>query len=215
MKVGSGKSERKARVIGARIEMPEAVRRPRWIAGLGELLAVSFAVSAACLLMTGCGQEKTATARVESNAQSSSSPQAASTSAVVANSTSGAPAAVTTGALVTGSEHDGLPPEIAIGEVDTLVAPGQPLQLTIYGTPDVTSMSLADGIGKPEPLVHDASGDVWRVSYRVPLRPKQDRIGLSVTAQNDLNRWRRVWIFLRVQSPGTVAKSEPDSVVQH
>jgi hypothetical protein len=53
---------------------------------------------------------------------------------------------------------------------------------------------------------------VWRVSYRVPLRPKQERLGLSVTAQNDLNRWRRVWIFLHVQQPKTEATATVDSL---
>ena len=32
----------------------------------------------------------------------------------------------------------------------------------------------------------------------MPLRPKQDRIGLSVTAKNDQHRWSRVWLFLQV-----------------
>jgi hypothetical protein len=73
-------------------------------------------------------------------------------------------------------------------------------------------MALSDGIGKPEPFYHDASANLWRVSYRVPLRPKQDRLGLSVTAENDLNRWRRVWIFLNVRQPKTETTAAVDTL---
>ena len=96
--------------------------------------------------------------------------------------------------------------------MSTVVAPGEPISFTVYGTPDVTEMSLSDGIGDRQAFVHDARGDVWRVDYRVPLRPRQERIGLSVTARNDLGRWRRVWVFLQVASTAQVVKAEPDSV---
>jgi hypothetical protein len=205
-----GESTSRDRVIGGQMDAQAHLRRQgrRGITALGEVTLVSFAFTAACLLLPGCGGQKTESARVESSAPSSS----AASTAVVAAAT---PVSSQGSATLTGQPQpgisQGLPPEIALGELDTLVTPGQPLQLEVYGTPDVTAMALSDGIGKPEPFYHDASANLWRVSYRVPLRPKQDRLGLSVTAENDLNRWRRVWIFLNVRQPKTETTAAVDT----
>jgi hypothetical protein len=63
-------------------------------------------------------------------------------------------------------------------------------------------------------MVRDSSGLVWKVNYRVPLRPRTDRLGLAVTATNDTHRWRRVWVFLQVgdgeQHVEETAKPEAD-----
>ena len=174
------------------------------------MLKMSLAVSAACVLLAGCGSESSKTAQVESSASSGSGEP----TAVVASVTpehSASPAR--TQAQPMPGTMDGLPPEIAIGDLNTSVTPGQPLQIEVFGTPDVTAMALSDGINDPAPFYHDVNGDVWRVSYRVPLRVRQERLGLSVTAQNDLNRWRRVWVFLDVQSPKSEVTASVDSVL--
>ena len=77
-------------------------------------------------------------------------------------------------------------------------------------------MALSDGRGDALPMVKDSTGNVWRVNYRVPLRPKTDRLGLAVTAKNEGNRWRRVWMFLRINDgtqqveTETPAESQPE-----
>ena len=105
-----------------------------------------------------------------------------------------------TNTLQTGGEPDGLsvPPDVVANVSDSFVTPGQPIEVTVEGTPDITEMALADGRGDAIPMVRDSSGLVWRVNYRVPLRPRTDRLGLAVTAKNDAHRWRRVWVFLTV-----------------
>jgi hypothetical protein len=91
-----------------------------------------------------------------------------------------------------------VPPDAVVAVSDTFVTAGQPIEVVVQGTSDVTEMALADGRGDALPMVRDSTSDVWRVNYRVPLRPKTDRLGLSVTAKNESNRWRRVWVFLQI-----------------
>jgi hypothetical protein len=97
---------------------------------------------------------------------------------------------------------------------DTFVTAGEPVVVSVEGTPDITEMALSDGRGDALPMVKDTTSNCWRVGYRVPLRPKQDRIGLSITAKNEQHRWSRVWLFLQVddgkQSVETPSAS-PDS----
>jgi hypothetical protein len=59
---------------------------------------------------------------------------------------------------------------------------------------------------------------VWRAQDRVPLHPRHERFGVSVTARNDADRWRRVWVFLNVGAPDSSATVEtpadnPDELV--
>ena len=91
-----------------------------------------------------------------------------------------------------------VPPDVVASVSEAFVTPGQAVEVTVEGTPDITEMALADGRGDAIPMVRDASGEMWRVNYRVPLRPRTDRLGLAVTAKNDSHRWRRVWVFLQV-----------------
>lgn len=95
-------------------------------------------------------------------------------------------------------ELKSVPPDAVVAVSDTFVTAGQPIEVVAQGTSDITEMALSDGRGDALPMVRDSTGDVWRVNYRVPLRPRTDRLGLSVTAKNDSNRWRRVWVFLQV-----------------
>ena len=53
-------------------------------------------------------------------------------------------------------------------------------------------------------MTYDESANLWRGLYRIPMRTNSDRFGISVTATNGADHWRRVWLFLTV-SPQTAA----------
>lgn len=191
--------------------------RSEWLERGGEVLAMSFAVAAATLLLSSCSGEK----KSGSSVAQVSRPAAVENVVPAVATTPAAP--VQNAALSQGSTANGLdgilPPEIAIAEMDTLVTPGQPVRVTVYGTPDVTEISMFDGVNDRQALVHDTEHDTWSVDYRVPLRSKSDRIGLSLTAKNGANRWRRVWVFLKVGSPSSVTttahvEAAPDSITK-
>ena len=95
-------------------------------------------------------------------------------------------------------ESMSVPPDAVVAVSDTFVTAGQPIEVVAQGTSDVTEMAVSDGRGDALPMVRDSTGDTWRVNYRVPLRPKTDRLGLAVTAKNDTHMWRRVWVFLQI-----------------
>ena len=44
--------------------------------------------------------------------------------------------------------------------------------------------------------------------YRVPIRTRTERVGLSVTASTNSNRWRRVWVFMNVEPAGGEASKQ-------
>src|SRR5262249_53583208 len=103
-------------------------------------------------------------------------------------------------------ERESMAPEIGIVPVDTLVAPGQVVELAVRATPDVERVSLKDDGGGTLALVKDADGATWRVSYRVPMRPAHERWGVSLTARTAEHRWRRVWVFLHVKGDDASTK---------
>ena len=106
-----------------------------------------------------------------------------------------------------------VPPDVIVAASDTFVTAGQPIVVKVEGTADITEMALSDGRGDALPMVRDSSSNVWRVNYRVPLRPIADRLGLSVTAKNESNRWRRVWLFLQVDNGKQQVETEtPDDM---
>jgi hypothetical protein len=94
-----------------------------------------------------------------------------------------------------------LAPDVVVSAADTLVTPGQPLEIAARGTSDIVTLVLWDGINDKQAFTYDTATKLWRIDYRVPLQPGAQRIGLSVTARNAANRWRRVWLFLNVQPP--------------
>ena len=157
--------------------------------------ASAIALVGAVALLEGCGQER-------STAASSPAPEssAAVQQATVASTGTIQPAVGEALArpVEVSSDLNALPPDMVAAVSDTFVTAGQPVEVKVEGTPDITEMALSDGRGESLPMVRDTVGNVWRVGYRVPLRPKQDRIGLSVTAKNDQHRWSRVWLFLQV-----------------
>ena len=160
--------------------------------------ATLIALVAMCMLLEGCGS-----GQGSHTAQANDVPsQPGIETAVVASNPSAIPAE--TGSEMsqmqgTNVQDPGLaPPDVVAAVSDTFVTAGQAVEVSVQGTSDVTEMALSDGRGDAIPMVKDASGDVWRVGYRVPLRPASDRVGLAVTAKNQAHRWRRVWVFLQV-----------------
>jgi len=102
---------------------------------------------------------------------------------------------------------DSLPPEIQASAVDEIVSGGSVVEIVAQGSPDVTEVVLWDGIGKKQTMTFDSTTGRWRTYYRVPLKSSQEPIGLSVTAKTHSQRWRRVWVFLKFESPETVDSS--------
>ena len=158
--------------------------------------ASAIALIASTMLLESCGQQSDNTTAAASPRETVAPPQqnvVASTESV--RPTGNAPASQPAGVA---NELKSVPPDAIVAVSDTFVTAGQPIEVKVEGTPDVTEMALSDGRGDPLPMVKDSTGNVWRVNYRVPLRPRTDRLGLSVTARNESKSWRRVWIFLQI-----------------
>jgi hypothetical protein len=104
-----------------------------------------------------------------------------------------------------GAEHgvalgDSLPPDVVAAVEDTVARPGDVIEITALGSDDVSQVGLSDGRGKLQLFTRDGASSTWHILYRVPLKTHGDRLALSVTALNDINRWRRVWVFIDVRS---------------
>jgi hypothetical protein len=104
-----------------------------------------------------------------------------------------------------------IPPDLDVSPVDTLVVPGQAVEFVVRTTPDVTRLALSDGRDEPLAFVREGGSDRWSVTYRVPLRTRVERWGVSITARTDANRWRRVWVFLHARNSAEAVK--PDATV--
>ena len=111
--------------------------------------------------------------------------------------------------------EESVPPDLDVSPVDTLVVPGQAIEFDVRTTPDVTRLTLSDGRDEPLAFVREAGADRWSVTYRVPLRTRVERWGVSITARTNANRWRRVWIFLHARdvTEGVTAKAAASSTV--
>ena len=81
------------------------------------------------------------------------------------------------------------------------------IEITAEASTDATSLILMDRLGHKYPFSYDAEAKAWRVHYRVPLKTEVDRLGLSVTATSGTNRFKRVWVFLKIQG-GVPAESD-------
>jgi len=169
-----------------------ASRRAGLVTGIVTLASVATA-----FVMAGCGEHQEAKA-----------PEQATTTAVVAtqpaqgNTTAGngagAPSSDGKVADDYAASPDALPPDVAASASDTLVSAGGVAEITAMGSQDVEEVTLSDGLGKAQPMVYDTELKAWRAYYRVPVKPRNDRVALSVTAKNSDHRWRRVWVFLSV-----------------
>jgi hypothetical protein len=188
----------------------------RWLEVFGVFGALFVAAVAAGVLLAGCGKQDGSGARVEASAQAVE--QESGTHAQAASAV-GTPVPAQPGLSAEDlATREGLPPDLEVTVADTLVAPGEPVEFTVEGTTDVSQVALSDGRDEPLPFVRDEGTNVWRVQYRVPLHPRQERLGVSVTAKNDLARWRRVWVFLHVEKAdssrgGEAPADNPDELV--
>lgn len=160
------------------------------------------AVLAAPLLLAlvalGCGEQKQQTqAHVAATETGVAElPQGApETKAVVAS----AELAATTAPAEEGGTTDGLPPDIVAMGPETIAIPGSVVTIAAVGSSDVTSVMLTDRAGAKTPFTYDSEANLWRASYRVPLRADTEKLALSVTAITEANRWKRVWVFLRLR----------------
>jgi len=190
-----------------------AVGINRWdVAAAGSFLLL--------LVALGCNKEEKSISAANSDApRAGVMATPAATTAARGTTTS----AVTSGAIVNGAPREEalgqtpsaeqeftLPPEIVASSPDSLVVPGSIVEITAEGSPDVTEVILSDGRGQSRPFVFDAAANVWRASYRVPLRSTTERVALSATATNGGSRWKRVWIFLNVLPKQSADRAEGD-----
>ena len=96
------------------------------------------------------------------------------------------------------ASRDSLAPEVRAHALYTTVSPGGVIEVEAEASPDVASMVLDDGHGHKQAFARDAANGVWRAYCRAPMRPVE-RLGLAVIAKNGVERWRRVWVFVRVE----------------
>jgi hypothetical protein len=156
----------------------------------------------------GCGEQKQ-----KATAETSTT----DTPVATAQETAPTPGGQTAAASATGTPEqvgqvESLPPDVAATAPDTLVQAGSVVTITALGSADVTSVTLTDGLGEKTPFTYDSESNLWRVSYRIPVKIREDRIGLSVTANTDANRYKRVWLFLKTrESAEKTAATAEDS----
>jgi hypothetical protein len=166
-------------------------------------LCLVVLVLGAAFALASCGSSEQSASQENVQSSSSGSANAAeAVHAVPAEATLPEPTASATG----------LPPDVMATLVDTSAAPGETVEIEATGTHDVVEVQVKSDRGEPFNLALDADRQVWRGVYRVPLGIGADRIALSVTARNDLNKWRRVWLFVHVAEPAaesTATQEDP------
>ena len=190
----------------------------RWIVLVGALALAGAGV--------GCGKDKeVATSQVgyrDSNVIENASARSSETMSTPAVSGSGLSSEEMRAESVgeTGLQPGSKAPDLLAKVSKETVARGETIDITAQGSSDVIEMILSDGYGTTQALQFDAESNTWRTAYRVPLNMRLDRLGLSIKAKNDDNRWRRVWVFLNLpentvakavpETSGTAIRSEPD-----
>ena len=163
--------------------------------GAGARTLVMAASVMVAFLALGCGEQKERAA-VETNAAPAAMERAPS--AVVAATRTTTPEAGMEGTGLTTSA-DSLPPDVTAFAPDSLVVPGNIVEITAQASTDAATVTLTDRLGHKYPFVYDTEAKAWRVHYRVPLETHIDRLGLSVTATSGANRYKRVWVFLKIE----------------
>jgi hypothetical protein len=160
--------------------------------------ALAMALAATAAVAVGCGsQEHAAT-----SAGSSSSQDVVAASAIIPvgeTPSTGAGQALQGPEQIATVSNDSLPPDVDASIVESQVTPGTIIEVRAKGSPDVEEVLLSDGRGKPQRFVYDPTADLWRASYRVPVKITGERLELAVTAKNAIGRWRRVWVFAVVE----------------
>ena len=162
-------------------------------AGMRKLTITSTLVVA--FLALGCGQEEKERAAVQTSAIPATAIQQSTPAAVEATSlrtpdTKGTERADTS---------EVLPPDVTATGPDSLVVPGSVVEITAQASTDAQSLMLTDRLGHKYAFTYDVDAKAWRVRYRVPLTTRIDRLGLSVTAMNGTNHFKRVWVFLNIE----------------
>lgn len=161
-------------------------------AGTRTLLITASLVVA--FLALGCGEQKERAA-VETSATPAAAMQQPTPAAVEATAST----APETGNQTDEKAATELPPDVTALVPDSLITPGNVVEITAQASTDATGLMLTDRLGIKYPFVYDMDAKAWRVQYRVPLNTHIDRLGLSVTATNGSNRFKRVWVFLKIE----------------
>ena len=168
-------------------------RNTQWNRGALALALITLAIVA-----IGCGGEKQA--QTSSSTSTGQEAVAASTAGTMVPPHTGGEVAAASGPVeIAAVTNDSLPPDVDASIGESQVTPGTIIEVTAKGSPDVQEVLLSDGLGKPQRFAYDSTADLWHASYRVPVRIPGERLGLAVTAKNELSRWRRVWVFVGAQ----------------
>jgi hypothetical protein len=166
-------------------------RNARW--GMGTTLAL---VSCAVVLMAGCGKHQDQGASAEPVSQTTPMAQPAPIEQVASDTNRVESGALKAEGGARASEI--LPPELTVSVADSVMFPGQVIEIAALGTNDVTEMALGDRLGQKQPFIYDTDLRHWRAAYRIPLGTAGERIALSVTARNSAGKWHRKYVFLNV-----------------
>ena len=172
---------------------------------LGTLALVPFVMA----LLAGCGKHQDQGASVEPVSQTASMgpPAAAEQVASDSNRVEGEGQKAQGGAPI----REILPPELTVSVADSVMFPGQAIEITALATNDVTEMVLGDRLGQKQPFTYDLDLKHWRAAYRIPLGTAGQRVGLSVTAKNSAGKWHRKYVFLNVGTQSADAAPAPAS----
>jgi hypothetical protein len=189
-RTGPAPAEHREVAPARRVLVPLAV-------GLG-LLLIAVAVG---IVLSGCG-------RTEPLADQAATPasEPAAVAAVQSGEAGGSYSLGSTSGVAEGA--GAAVPDLDATVTQSVVLPGDTVEIVARATADAVSVSLWDGYGDRRPLTYGETTNLWRGEYRVPLRASWDRLGLSVTARNEANRWRRVWVFLNMKPEESVAESD-------
>jgi hypothetical protein len=160
-------------------------------------VALATALVTTAVIAVGCGHPEQASTSASTG--SSQSVVAASASVPAGEPSTGVGQTLQGAGQVGSVSNDSLPPDVDASITESQVTPGTVIEVTAKGSPDVEEVLLSDGIGKSQRFVYDSTADLWRASYRVPVRIKGERLELGVTAKNNLHRWRRVWVFAGIE----------------
>jgi hypothetical protein len=180
-------------------------RRTMKRGGAGRITVLTASAVMVAFLAVGCGEQKQQAA-VETSATPAAAMERTSSTVVAATSTT-TPQAGLAGGIGSRTSSDSLPPDVSAFAPDSLVVPGSVVEITADASTDATSLTLTDALGKKYPFTYDTDAKAWRLHYRVPIRTHIDRLGLSVTATNGVNLWKRVWVFLKIEG-GVPADSD-------
>jgi hypothetical protein len=177
----------------------ESQKRVRWERGALAMMSVIG------LALAGCGGDQ----KVAQNSEAPLRVPVDQTATVAAMTGTPGPTTADEGEVAVSA--DSLPPEISVEVGDSVVDPGEAIEISALGSPDVREVTMSDGLGHTTSFVYDLPAKAWKAWYRVPMKRPGDRLGLSVTAKNQGERWRRVWLFLQIADP-TVSTATPEAV---